>query len=191
MLPVKAHRVSIGILLVENDPSDARRVVETLGELPEASFFVDTVHDVAAARRHLSSHAVEAVLFGLSLPDRRGNEAVAELRGSAPRVPIIVLTSLENEQTALDAFKHGAQDYLVKGQIDARSLAHAIRSAIQRKLVADHFERRAPALGGDRRLAARVDGREQVGDLRGVAGGVQGRVGGRGRRGVRTEHPHP
>jgi signal transduction histidine kinase len=134
--------VSIGILLVENDPSDARRVVETLGELPEASFFVDTVHDVAAARRHLSSHAVEAVLFGLSLPDRRGNEAVAELRGSAPRVPIIVLTSLENEQTALDAFKHGAQDYLVKGQIDARSLAHAIRSAIQRKLVADHFERR-------------------------------------------------
>jgi signal transduction histidine kinase len=134
--------MSLGILLVEDDPGDARRVVETLGEAQEASFSVYTVRDVAAARLHLSTHAVEAVLFGLSPPNRRGNEVIAELRGSAPGVPIIVLASLEDEQTALDALKHGAQDYLVKGRVDARSLAHAIRSAIQRKLVEDNFERR-------------------------------------------------
>jgi signal transduction histidine kinase len=141
MLPVKAHRIPLGILLVEDDPGDARWVVETLEAAPEASFSVDTVRDVAAARRHLSSHAVEAVLFGLS-PNRRGNQVIAEVRGYAPRVPIIVLASHEDEQTALDALKHGAQDCLIKGQIDARSLAHAIRSAIQRKLVEDNFEGR-------------------------------------------------
>ncbi len=131
----------LGILLVEDDPGEARRVVEALGEVPEASFSVDTVHDIAAARRHLSDHAVEAVLLGLSSPNRRGNEAVAELRGSAPRVPIVALTSHEDEQTALDAFKLGAQEYLVKGQIDPLSLGRAIRSAIQRKLVEEDFKR--------------------------------------------------
>jgi DNA-binding response OmpR family regulator len=65
MLPAKAHRLPVGILVVERDPSEARRVVEALGEVPETSFSVDTVHDIAAARRHLSAHAVEAVLLGL------------------------------------------------------------------------------------------------------------------------------
>jgi signal transduction histidine kinase len=141
MLPAKAHRLPVGILVVERDPSEARRVVEALGEVPETSFSVDTVHDIAAARRHLSAHAVEAVLLGLSSSSRRGHDVVAEIRGSAPRVAIVALTSHEDEQTALDALKLGAQEYLVKGQIDPLSLGRAIRSAIQRKLVEEDFNR--------------------------------------------------
>src|SRR6516162_7843135 len=141
MLPAKAHRLPLGILVVEGDPNEARRVVEALGDAPEASFSVDTVHDITAARRHLSAHAVEVVLLGLSSRNRRSNELVAELRGGAPRVAIVALISHEDEQTAFDALELGAQEVLVRGQIDPRSVARAIRTAIQRKLVEEDLKR--------------------------------------------------
>jgi signal transduction histidine kinase len=134
MLAVKAHRIPLEILLVEDDPADARQVVETLGEMPDASYTLNAVGDLAAARKHLADRAVEMVLLDLSLPDCQGTRAVTELRRRAPHVPILVLASPDDEQKALDALMKGAQDYLVKGQMDGRSLGRAIRSALQRKL---------------------------------------------------------
>ncbi len=141
MLAVKAHRMPLEILLVEDDPADARRVTETLGEMPDASFTLNAVGDLVAARRHLANRAVEMVLLDLSLPDCQGTRAVTELRRKAPHVPIVVLASPDDEQTALDALTKGAEDYLVKGQMDGRSLGRAIRSALQRRLVEGKDER--------------------------------------------------
>jgi signal transduction histidine kinase len=129
------------ILLVEDDPADARRVVETLGEMPDASYTLNAVGDLAAARKQLADRAVEMVLLDLSLPDCQGTRAVTELRRRAPHVPIVVLASPDEEQKALDALTKGAQDYLVKGQMDGRSLGRAIRSALQRKLAEGKGER--------------------------------------------------
>ncbi len=128
------------ILLVEDDPDDARRVAETLGEVPDASFALNAVGDVVAARRYLADRAVEIVLLDLSLTSCPGTKAITELRRQAPHVPIVVLASLDDEQLALDALAKGAQDYLVKDEIDGRSLGRAIRSALQRKLVEDDLE---------------------------------------------------
>jgi signal transduction histidine kinase len=143
MLAVKAHQTPLRILLVEDDPVDARRIVETLGEVPDATYACDAVGDVAAARRHLADRPAEVVLLDLSLPDCEGTKALLELRRQAPRVPIVVLTSLDDENVALDALAEGAQDYVVKGEMDGTSLGRAIRAAVQRKVAAGNLEQHA------------------------------------------------
>jgi signal transduction histidine kinase len=141
MLAVKVQRTPLEILLVEDDPAEARRLVETLGEMPDVSFTLNAVGDLVAARRHLTDRAVEMVLLDLSLPGCEGTKAVTELRRGAPHVAIVVLASLDDEQIALDALARGAQDYVVKGQLDGPSLGRTIRSALQRKFVENALER--------------------------------------------------
>ena len=69
----------------------------------------------------------------LSLPDSRGVGTVAQVNAAAPHLPIVVMTGLDDEATAMEAVRKGAQDFLVKGQVDGRLLARAIRYAMERK----------------------------------------------------------
>ncbi len=75
----------------------------------------------------------DAVLLDLSLPDSHGLETITRLCSAAPAMPILVMTGLTDEQIAGEAVRCGAEDYLVKGQTDARSLVRAVRYAIERK----------------------------------------------------------
>jgi PAS domain S-box-containing protein len=123
------------ILLVEDDPGDARLIEEALrGVCLEGAFGFTVANDLRSAIARLAKEAADVVLLDLSLPDSRGTETVATLRQSAPLVPIVVLSGVENEEVALDALKKGAQDCLVKGKFDAPLLARTIRYAIQRNL---------------------------------------------------------
>ena len=72
------------------------------------------------------------VLLDLSLPDAAGIETFNSLFAEAPDYPVLVLTGLIDTQTALDAVQRGAQDYLIKGQVDATGLARSIDYAIGR-----------------------------------------------------------
>ena len=77
--------------------------------------------------------AADIVLLDLGLPDAQGLEAVRRARAVAPGVPLVVLSGIDDERMAIEALHDGAQDYLVKGQIDARSLLRSLRYAIERK----------------------------------------------------------
>jgi diguanylate cyclase (GGDEF)-like protein len=72
-------------------------------------------------------------LIDLSLPDARGLEALRQLQRIAPEIPIIVLTGNDHDELAVEAVQEGAQDYLVKGYVNAHLLGRAIRYAIERK----------------------------------------------------------
>ena len=72
------------------------------------------------------------MLLDFSLPDSVGLDSYWALRDRHPEVPVIVLTSLDDDNLALRAVAEGAQDYLVKRQVDAPLLARAIRYAIER-----------------------------------------------------------
>lgn len=76
---------------------------------------------------------IDAVLLDLTLPDSVGPEACERICEHHPTIPVVVLTGVDDESTALSALNHGAQDYLVKGQIDARLLSRSLRYAIERK----------------------------------------------------------
>jgi signal transduction histidine kinase len=98
------------------------------------------VECMCEAEEYLAEHTVDIILLDLGLPDAMGLEAVRRAHAAAPRVPLVVLTGLDDEALAAQALQEGAQDYLVKGQIvstssqiETRGLPRAIRYATERK----------------------------------------------------------
>jgi signal transduction histidine kinase len=126
------ERPPLRILLVEDNPGDARLIRETLRD---GSLEFDLAHAdrLAAALPRLEEGAADVVLLDLSLPDAHGLETVNRALAAAPGVPIVVLTGLDDETVAVNAVQAGAQDYLVKGQVEPGMLARALRYAMERK----------------------------------------------------------
>ena len=123
----------ICLLVVEDNEADATLLKHALAEAKEESFRFTHVETMAEAVRRLGQDSFDAVLLDLSLPDSRGVETVAQANAVAPHLPIVVMTGLEDEATAIEAVRRGAQDFLLKGHADGRLLARAIRYAIERK----------------------------------------------------------
>ncbi len=123
----------IRVLLVEDNPGDCRLIQEMLAEVAGAPFVLEAADCLAAGRERLRVGDSDVVLLDLQLPDSRGHATFLAAQAQAPHVPIIVLTGLGDEQVAVQTVQAGAQDYLVKGQVDGNLLARAIRYAIERK----------------------------------------------------------
>jgi two-component system cell cycle response regulator len=123
------------ILLVEDNPGDARLLREPLTEVLESEFEVTQCETLKQAIESLKKNKPDVVLCDLGLPDAQGLEAVRCIHGEAPDVPLVVLTGLNDEASAVQSLKEGAQDYLVKGQIDGGLLWRALRYAMERQRV--------------------------------------------------------
>jgi diguanylate cyclase (GGDEF)-like protein/PAS domain S-box-containing protein len=120
------------VLLVEDDPLDARLLLEMFRKLASYDTEVTHVGRMADAERHLAEHAVDIILLDRGLPDSQGGEAVRRAHAAAPHVTLVVLGH-EDESLAVQSLHEGAQDYLIKGEIDARGLLRAMRYASERK----------------------------------------------------------
>lgn len=139
-LPAGATRPdALPVLLVEDEPAAARLVAELLREV-EPRYALDTVPTLAEALETLARQRYAAVLLDLGLPDSQGLQTVRAVLQSAGHVPLVVLSSHDDESMALRAIQLGAQDYVVKGRGDGAHLARALRYAIERKLVQEHLE---------------------------------------------------
>ncbi|MEO0248370.1 MAG: response regulator [candidate division WOR-3 bacterium] len=123
----------IRILLVEDNPGDARLLREALAELGAAQFDLVHVERFSEARTYLARGGMDVVLLDMSLPDGEGLELVTQTREAAPEVPIVIQTGLKDEAFEAEAMQAGAQDYLVKGEVSGSALMRAIRHAIERK----------------------------------------------------------
>jgi len=123
------------ILLVEDNPGDARLTQELLRETSTVAFEIVHVVSLDAALKALDQRDFDIVLLDLSLGDASGIAIVKRMREHCPTVPLIVLSGLEDETTAMLALQEGAQDYLVKGQGDGHLIGRAIRYAVERKRV--------------------------------------------------------
>ena len=121
------------LLLVEDNPGDARLLREMFNEEGAHKTELTHVASMGEAEKELAGRAFDIILLDLGLPDSQGLGAVRRAHVAAPRVPLVVLTGLDDESLATQALKEGAQDYLIKGQIDARGLLRALRYAVERK----------------------------------------------------------
>ena len=121
------------VILVEDNPGDARLLGKIFNEEGSHSTKLTRVDCMSAAETHLAEHAVDIILLDLGLPDAQGLEAIQRAHAAAPGVPLVVLTGLDDELLAVQALQQGAQDYLIKGQIETRGLLRALRYAIERK----------------------------------------------------------
>ncbi|CAG0946974.1 two-component system, NarL family, sensor histidine kinase EvgS [Anaerolineae bacterium] len=121
------------VLLIEDDPGDARLIGEQLAVAGTAEFKTELANSLSAGLARLDQGGVDLILSDLGLPDSQGMDTFARVQMHSPQVPIIVLTGLADEVLAIAAVREGAQDYLVKGQMNGDTLARAIRYAIERK----------------------------------------------------------
>ena len=117
------------VLLVEDNEDDALLIRETLSD---ATIEIERVARLSTALEHLAKGGIDAMLLDLSLPDAFGLDTIGRVLEQVPGVPIVVLTGLNDEETAVKAVERGAQDYLVKGQAGGHLLARSLRYAIQR-----------------------------------------------------------
>lgn len=129
------------LLLVEDNPADARLIQEELREVPSVRFEVLHVMRLSEAERVGREAKLDAVLLDLSLPDGHGLGNISRLLQAAPAVPLVVLTGTDDEQLAVQAVHQGAQDYLVKGQVTGPLLVRALRYAIERKRAEEGLKR--------------------------------------------------
>jgi two-component system cell cycle response regulator len=122
------------VLLVEDNPGDARLVRESLNDGLPGQFMVQVAESLTQALETLRSavEEVDVVLLDLSLPDSSGLETYRAVHSLAPTVPILVLSGLNDDSIALKAVNEGAQDFLRKARVDSEVLPRAIRYAIER-----------------------------------------------------------
>ena len=126
------------VLFIEDNPGDSRLIQELLREGQEALFDFQQAESLSAGLAYLTKGGIDITLLDLSLPDSQGMETLVRMRERAPGMPVVVLTGLDDEKLGVEALQAGAQDYLVKGQINWQLLSRTIRYAIERK----RFEQR-------------------------------------------------
>ncbi|MBI4826835.1 MAG: PAS domain S-box protein [Nitrospirae bacterium] len=122
------------ILLIEDNPGDARLIEEMLKESGH-EFKLECVTSLSSGIDEVRLDGFNVILLDLGLPDSQGLGTLTRLSQTMPEAPIIVLTGLADEETGSLAVKGGAQDYLIKGQIDHNLLSRSIAYAIERTKV--------------------------------------------------------
>lgn len=119
-------------LLIEDNPGDARLLREMFRDGDAQAVALSHVESMSEAERHLPQHSADIILLDPGLQDTQGLESVRRIRAAAPRIPLIVLTGLDDDNFADRALRDGAQDYLIKNEIEPRGLLRAMRYAYER-----------------------------------------------------------
>ena len=124
---------SIKILLIEDNKEDVVIIREMLKETSNISFELNHVDRLKTGFESLFNNSFDVLLLDLNLPDSWGFDTFIRTYDQAPELPIVIMSGFDDEDAAVKAVREGAQDYLIKGQIDGRLLARSISYAIERK----------------------------------------------------------
>jgi signal transduction histidine kinase len=121
------------LLIIEDNPGDARLLREIFRDDGSSATEMTHAGSMGEAERFLSGNTVDVILLDLGLPDVQGLAAIRRAHAAAPNAPLVVMTGLDDESLAAQTLREGAQDYLIKGQFESRSLLRTLRYAIERK----------------------------------------------------------
>jgi signal transduction histidine kinase len=124
---------SVNILLIEDNLAEARLLREILKEAKFRQFSLVHVKRLGEALERLKQDYFDVILLDLTLPDSQGLASLARLICHAPSLPIVVLTNTNDDELAIEAVRQGAQDYLLKRQVNVDVLVRSVRYAIERK----------------------------------------------------------
>ncbi len=139
------ERRCIRVLLVEDNPADCRFVEEMLLEYARAqiagpAFEVVRAGTLSRAMAALNSERLDVILLDLGLPDGDGFDLLSANAATPRRLPVVILTSRQDQALAEHALSAGAQDYLFKGRADSNVLARVIKYAIERQRLVQELD---------------------------------------------------
>lgn len=120
------------LLLIEDHEGYARILGKRLSSSPPAAFEIVHAHNLQAGFDCLAQQRFDVILVDLHLPDSQGLETFKRLHAHAPDIPIVILTALDDKHLGLQAVRGGAQDYLIKGQIQASEIPRTLQFAVER-----------------------------------------------------------
>ena len=126
----------IHLLLIEDNPDDAKLIQEMLEKAAIGRFDFVNVNSFSTGLKHLTEKQPDVILLDLGLQGNQGFDALTNLYNLGLKVPIVVLTGLDDESGGLTAIKKGAQDYLIKGKINGSALCRVVNYAIERENLA-------------------------------------------------------
>ncbi len=127
----------VRVLLVEDSLDHAALISTKLKRAARLRTEITHVDRLSSALECLADGGFDVVLLDFSLPDGYGIDTFRRVHDAAPRLPIIVLTSLDDNELAVQAVREGAQDYLIKREADTRLLVRSILYAIERQTTED------------------------------------------------------
>jgi len=134
----------ITVLLIESDQSYARLIKEIISGISKKRnniFELKHAESMEEGITMLHGDTIDVVLLELQLPDSEGLFTFLKVHHAEPNVPVVVLSSLEDDETALLAVKEGAQDYLYKAVVTPGVLVRSVRHAVERKRARDQYNR--------------------------------------------------
>jgi signal transduction histidine kinase len=143
---------TVWVLLIEDNPGDALLIREMLRDARDAVFVLETCATLADGVSALLKRRYDVVLLDINLPDSSGTQTVQRLLHHHPENAVVVMTGFDDQESAVEALKAGAQDYLVKGETNSNLLVRSIRYAIERHRI-DLAEAELAALKERQRLA--------------------------------------
>jgi PAS domain S-box-containing protein len=128
------------VLLIEDNPGDVRLIKEMLAEAGTGDIGIESAESLSAGIDLLARNNFDVVLLDLGLPDSQGLATLGRLYAGVPDIAIVVLTGHGDEAIAIEAVKQGAQDYLVKGEVDEKLLLRSINYAFERRRLLAELE---------------------------------------------------
>ncbi|MCM8775781.1 MAG: PAS domain S-box protein, partial [Candidatus Omnitrophica bacterium] len=137
----RMHEV-LKALVVENDPADLDRLRENLSREEGLDIDLVSVSNLQEGLEQCGKTKVDVILLDLSLPEYTGTEALSKFLGHVPNLPVIVLLGAYDESLVLEVLRRGAQDYLVKSEIDGKTLLRTVRHAIERKRLSEELRKK-------------------------------------------------
>ena len=123
----------LAILIVEDNAADRLLIKEYLAEQQLKTVDIQEAGSLQAAFDLLPHFDFDVILLDLQLPDSAGVDTVRRIIGEVPETAVIVLSGLEDEETALQSVRYGAQDYLEKRHLSPSALGKSIRHSLERK----------------------------------------------------------
>lgn len=153
---------SIRVLLIEDDTGFARMVQNMITEIEGEPFSFERVENLEKGIDRLKDGEIDVILLDLLLPDSEGIFTFFKLREVSGDIPVVVMSSLEDDETAILAVREGAQDYLFKGIVNPAVLIRSIRHSIERKRNRDELRETREELEA---LLVKKDA--EIADLRG------------------------
>ncbi|MHA1104881.1 MAG: response regulator [Promethearchaeota archaeon] len=131
---------TISVLIIEDNPGDARLIKEMLKEATQFDINLIEYSTLSNGLEELIKNEIEVILLDLNLPDCSGLNTISIIHEKVKNIPIIILTGRDDELLAIQSLKLGMQDYLVKGKIDPTLLERSILYAIERQKVKQELE---------------------------------------------------
>ncbi len=133
--------MSIHLLVIEDNPADVLFLQRTLRARYPGKFAATLAASLAEAESLLGRHVFDAAMLDLSLPDSQGLATIERLAAAGPKLPIVVLSGVDDASIVTEAVRCGAQDCLLKGRSDGEMIARAIRYAMDRKQIEEELRR--------------------------------------------------